>query len=283
MKNAKLFRMNQLFVVLAVVAPSCVLFVETMSRTSIAAGTGNGEDGWIELFDGKTLKGWHKNPHKIAHGAGGLWRVEPGGVLAGEQDPPGSGNGGILLTDRKFGDFELSLEMKPNWGSDSGIFLRANDKGQCIQMMVDYYNGGSVGHFYGEETGAWGARAFSIEGDVENGKLVALKTVREQPPASVGLLDSCTPEAWLKAWKIGDWNTALIRVEGGRQPVITTYINGVKVGVFDAAKSTAENYDRDEVAKLLGDKGSIALQVHGGESYPPGAKCRWRNIRIREL
>jgi hypothetical protein len=252
-------------------------------RPSAAAEPRADADGWITLFDGKTLQGWHKNPQKIGHGTGGNWTVEPGGVLAGEQDPPGSGNGGVLLTDRKFGDFELSLEMKPNWGSDSGVFLRANDQGQCIQMMVDYYNGGNVGQFYGEGTGGWGARAFSIEGDVKDGKLVGLKTVRAQPPAEVGLVASCTPEEWLKVWKIGDWNKVLVRVEGGAQPVITTSINGVQVGVFDAAKSTAANYDRDQVVKLLGDKGSIAVQVHGGGSYPPGARCRWRNIRIREL
>jgi Domain of Unknown Function (DUF1080) len=240
-------------------------------------------DGWIELFDGKTLNGWHTNPEKIGHGTGGRWTIEPGGVLAGEQEPPGSGNGGILLTDRKFGEFELSLELKPNWGSDSGIFLRSTDKGQCIQMMVDYYNRGSVGHFYGEQTGAWGARTFSLHGDVENGKLKRLRTTAAQSPADVGLVEACTPEEWLKAWKVDDWNHALVRVEGGRLPKITTYINGLKVGVFDAATSNAKDFDREHVAELLGEQGSIALQVHGGDSYPPGAKCRWRNIRVREL
>jgi hypothetical protein len=251
---------------------------------SIAAEpqTGDG-DGWIVLFDGKSLNGWHKNPEKIGHGTGGRWSVEPGGVLAGEQDPPGSGNGGILLTDRKYGDFELSIEMKPNWGSDSGIFLRSTDKGQCIQMMVDYYNRGSVGHFYGEATGGWGARTFSLRGNEENGKLVSLMARGSQPAMDAGLVESCTSEEWLKTWKIGDWNQALIRVEGGLFPVITTHINGLKVGVFDAASSTAEKYDREEVARLLGKRGSIALQVHGGDSYPSGPRCRYRNIRIREL
>ena len=44
----------------------------------------------------------------------------PDAAIVGEQDPPASGNGGILLTDRKFGDFELLLEMNPDWGIDSG-------------------------------------------------------------------------------------------------------------------------------------------------------------------
>jgi hypothetical protein len=265
----------------AVLALAGTFWAEDDKPQAAVAPT-SGSD-WITLFDGKTLQGWHTNPEKIGHGTGGLWTVEPGGVLAGEQDPPGSGNGGILLTDRKFGDFELQLEMKPNWGSDSGVFLRSTDKGQCIQMTVDYYDGGNIGHFYGEQTGGWVARKFSIQGEIEDGKLAKLTPVNVKTLAEAGLVESCTPEEWIKVWKIGDWNKALIRVEGGKYPKITTYINGLKVGVFDAATSTADNYDREEVAKLLGEKGSIAVQVHGGGSYPPGAKCRWRNIRVREL
>src|SRR6476661_8661144 len=90
-------------------------------------------DGWTELFDGKSLKGWHKNPERIGHGTGGNWQVEDG-AIAGEQDPPGSGNGGVLLTDRKFGDFELLIDLKPDWGICSGLFVRANDRGQGLQM-----------------------------------------------------------------------------------------------------------------------------------------------------
>jgi len=256
------------------------------SRGASAAANGAQSaqvEKWIELFDGKTLAGWHKNPKKIVHGTGGVWEVEPGGVLAGHQDPPGSGNGGILLTDRKFGDFELSIDMKPAWGSDSGVFLRANDLGQGIQMTVDYYDGGNIGHLYGEAIGAWVARTYSLQGTVEGGKLVGLKTIEHQTPEAVGLVESCTPEEWLAAWKIDDWNTARIRVEGRPYPRVTTEINGLKVCEFDGATSKAEKYDRDEVHKLLGDEGSIVVQVHGGDRWPVGAKCRWRNIKVREL
>ncbi|MCA9096312.1 MAG: DUF1080 domain-containing protein, partial [Planctomycetaceae bacterium] len=85
------------------------------------------DDGeWVSIFDGKTLNGWHKNPAKIGHGTGGIWKVEDG-LITGEQDPPGSGNGGILLTDKKFKNFEVSIDMKPDWGICSGFFVRSND------------------------------------------------------------------------------------------------------------------------------------------------------------
>jgi len=240
-------------------------------------------DGWESLFDGKSLAGWHKNPQKIGHGTGGQWTVEPDGVLAGEQDPPGSGNGGILLTDRKFSSFELSLDLKPTWGVDSGVFLRSTDRGQCYQMMVDYYNGGSIGQMYGEAIGGWAARAFSLKGVLEDGKLVRLETVPAEPNDAAALVSSCRPEEWVEAWKIDDWNTARIRVEGGALPRITTHINDLEVCVFDAAMTRAQGFDGDTIERTLGSEGSIAVQVHGGGSYPAGAKCRWRNIKIRTL
>ncbi len=46
----------------------------------------------------------------------------------------GSGNGGILMTDETYGDFELLLELAPDWGIDSGVFLRTNPRGECFQV-----------------------------------------------------------------------------------------------------------------------------------------------------
>jgi len=126
-------------------------------------------DGWIELFDGKSLAGWHNNPMKIGHGTGGSWQVEEG-TITGEQDPPGSGNGGVLLTDRKFGDFELLLDLKPDWGICSGLFLRSTDKGQGMQMMVDYHDAGNVGQIYGEGLGGFNTRTFDINGKLDDAK-----------------------------------------------------------------------------------------------------------------
>ena len=138
------------------------------------------KEGWTELFDGKTLKGWHKNPKKIGHGTGGRWAVEEG-TITGEQDPPGSGNGGILLTDKKFADFELLIDMKPDWGVCSGLFIRGNDLGQCIQMMVDYHDAGNVGQLYGEGTRGFNTRTFDINGKYDDKKqLVGISTAKRE-------------------------------------------------------------------------------------------------------
>ncbi len=234
------------------------------------------------LFDGETLAGWHTNPEKIGHGTGGLWRVEDGAIV-GEQDPPGSGNGGILLTDETFGDFELLIDMKPDWGICSGLFLRSTQQGKCFQMLVDYHDNGNVGHIYGEGTGAFTNRPFDIMGVYDDEKnLTGLTT---QPPKRDTTASgySITGDDWVHVWKVNDWNTAKVRVVGS-PPKITTWINSLKVSEFDAAEFEDPKYDRDKVSELLGSEGRIAVQVHGGtRAWPKGAVCRWRNIRIRRL
>ena len=237
-------------------------------------------DRSISLFDGKSLTGWHTNPEPIGHGTGGRWSVEDGAIV-GEQDPPGSGNGGILLTDRKFGDFELVLDMKPDWGVCSGVFVRGNDQGKCFQMMVDYHDKGNIGHIYGEGTGGFNNRPFDVNGlySAEE-ELIGLTTKSLETEFTQQY--TITGESWVQAWKLGDWNTARLRVVGN-PPQITTWINGVKVSEFDGNNFEHPRYDWVKVAEELGDEGRIAVQVHGGKGWPEGAKCRWRNIQVTLL
>ncbi|MDZ4702064.1 MAG: family 16 glycoside hydrolase [Rhodothermales bacterium] len=241
------------------------------------------EADFISLFDGETLAGWHKNPEKIWHGTGGRWVVEDG-AIAGEQDPPSSGNGGILLSDRKFGDFELLLEIKPDFGIDSGLFLRATDKGEGFQMMIDYLNGGVVGQLYGENIGGFGAASVRLRGTTDAaGALTRLDAEANPNNVENPMTYAISPEDWLKAWKINDWNRVRI-VCVGDYPIIKVWIDDALVTDFNASTFTHPNYDREKTRATLGREGSIALQVHGGaDRWATGAKSRWRNIRVREL
>ncbi len=144
--------------------------------------------GFTPIFDGKTLNGWHVS-RTTGHGTGGKWVVE-NGTIVGQQNPPRQG--GILITDKEYGDFELVIEAKPEWGIDSGIFLRSTETGKAYQVMVDYHEGGNVGGIYGEGIGGFGARS-------------------EQYPA---------------AWKKDDWNIFRIKISG-QPPKITVFMNGV--------------------------------------------------------
>ena len=70
------------------------------------------------------------------------------GAIVGSQDIPG--NGGIVITDEKFGDYEIALEMNNDFGPDSGLFLRSTEDGKCYQAMIDYHAGGNLMGIYGE-------------------------------------------------------------------------------------------------------------------------------------
>ena len=120
-----------------------------------ASQSGAAPTGWIDLFDGKTLQGWHVSA-KTGHSrpskntSGGRWVVEDGAIV-GSQDQPG--NGGIILTDREFGDFEVAVEMKNDFGPDSGLFLRSTEDGKAYQAMIDYHANGNLMGIYGEGLG----------------------------------------------------------------------------------------------------------------------------------
>jgi Domain of Unknown Function (DUF1080) len=237
------------------------------------------------LFDGKTLTGWHKPPKKIGHGTGGQWTAEDG-ILIGQQDPPGSGNGGLLLSDEKFGDFELKFEMRPDWRPDTGVFFRCNDLGQGFQYYVDYHESGNVGHLRGEMPPDFAMKPFQIHSiPDEHGEPKGFTTTPD--PRALkwpkGVYEySCTPKEWLKAWKINDWNGGRILCKG-KYPQITTWVNDLKVCHWNGETCPLPGYDKDHVFKLLGREGSIGLQVHGGKGWPAGTVCRWRKIEIKRL
>ncbi len=222
--------------------------------------------GYVPLFDGKTLKGWHvsaKSGHSKASGnkTGGLWEVVDG-VLTGSQDIPG--NGGLIVTDEVYGDYEIALEMKNDFGPDSGLFLRSTEEGTCYQAMIDYHKDGNLMGIYGE--GGLGAkpnlRNFSFVNTPED---IILQPERATMPLSM------TAEQWKTFWKHGQWMELRARITGGDKPTITTWINGVKI------------MEWTETQARLPAKGHIALQIHGGKGARPGEFVRYRNVRLKSL
>ena len=72
-------------------------------------------------------------------------RVEDG-VLVLRQQP--YGQGGLLLTDRRYRNFELYLEAKPDWGCNGGIVFRSSEGGSAYQIELDQGNG--TGNLFGD-------------------------------------------------------------------------------------------------------------------------------------
>jgi hypothetical protein len=220
-------------------------------------------DGFTPIFNGKDLTGWHISK-EARHGVQPDFRVSQGMIL-GTQKPLGSG--GLLLTDKKYRNFELYFEAKPDWGCDSGVFFRTTETGVAYQITMDYLPGGSMGRMIGEggiQVGAAGGRG---RGTAPAG---APASTPPAPPATP--LESNDPG--MKVWKPFDWNTVRIRVEGD-VPHAAVWINGVPI-------SDASDTENHALGGMI--EGPIAIQIHGGPvRWQPGGFWRWRNIGIREL
>jgi hypothetical protein len=213
------------------------------------------DKGFTPLFDGKTLDGWHVSG-KTGHGTGGRWVVEDGAIV-GSQDRPG--NGGILITDKQYGGYEIALETRNDFGPDSGLFLRSTEKGQAYQAMIDYHENGNLMGIYGE----------GLSGGIDKKNFKFLKKVTDIEELKCDFPLPVSPAKWPEFWKHGQWNELRARITGN-PPHITTWIKGVKFMEFT------------DTAKRHPDKGGIALQVHGGGDYTR-QYVRYRNIRIKVL
>lgn len=246
------------------------------------------------LFDGESLDGWFQRFGPRDHPKPGNFLVRDGAIWARQLPDE---KGGLLLTEDTFRNFELDLEIHPDWGCDSGIFLRSNDQGRCIQIMNDYIHGGCVGFVYGQGTGGYISRPirlFGVPGRNDPERIVARK---EYDGVEVdGLTHSISAEEWNAIWKPGDYNAMRIRIEGDA-PVIETFVNGTRVMGFDGrmyrgrhlAQANANDpdapspWDREKVESITGGVGHIGLQVHPGPRWAENGYSRYRNLRIREL
>jgi hypothetical protein len=198
--------------------------------------------GFTPIFNGKDLAGWHislTNHHGNSQG----WSVKDGVVLA-TQDRPG--NGGILLTDRKYRDFEVSLEVNPDWGCDGGLFLRSNEAGDAYQVMIDYLEGGSVGGIYGE----------GLKG-VDSGERVN--------------------RDWAKHWKKGEWNALRARIEGD-VPHIRVWLNDVLLVDWTDTANHAKDGATEGMIAL-----QMHFSNEKTPRWKQGGFQRFRDVAVKEL
>lgn len=71
------------------------------------------EDGWVTIFDGKSLDGWKINENKES------WKLEDGALVAN-----GNRSHAFYVGDEKpFKNFELKVEVQTKKGSNGGIFF----------------------------------------------------------------------------------------------------------------------------------------------------------------
>ena len=193
-----------------------------------------------DLFDGKTLTGF-----TIRSGTA-TYKVEDGAIVGTTAE--GSGNT-FLTTDKEYGDFELTFEVKVDNALNSGVQIRSHvapengfqpklggklPKDRLYGPQVEISTDGMAGRIYDEaRRGRW--------------------------------LDTKEPTAETKgAFKKGEWNQYRVLAQGDR---IQTWVNGIPIADLRDGEDT---------------KGHIGLQVHGIARGTGPFQVRWKNLMIRE-
>ena len=191
----------------------------------------SGQDGWTRLFDGATLEGWHVRGNEAA------WGVSDGELIV--HGP----NGGWIVTNDAFRDFELLLEFMVPEGGNSGVGLRVAESGDPAFSGMEVQILGSHGE----------SPTDTNCGAVYNA--IAPRSMAVRPA--------------------GEWNTYRITLEGKKLDV---ELNGETIHDGEVLDDRGYTHQKSR-SNPLGRRrttGQIALQDHG-------AAVRFRNIWIRDL
>ena len=103
------------------------------------------EEGFVALFDGRSLAGWRPHDGMPPLHLAGKWWVQDG-MLLGTQEP--AGKGGLLWHEGPFTNFILKLQVQLSYPMDSGVFLRVGPDGRSHQVTLDYRPGSDVGAIF---------------------------------------------------------------------------------------------------------------------------------------
>ena len=239
-----------------VMRPAAGLLAATLIFTAFAPAAEepkakSDEEGFVSIFDGKTLEGWD--------GKKKFWRVEDG-AITGEttKDNPTKGNTFIIWKGGTVKDFELKIKYRIlSDKANSGIQYRSEHLGNHVVKgyQADFEAGKRYsGINYGEKTGR-GILA-------PRGQKVWLGDGKKKKKTEK-FADS--KELQKKIKSKGEWNEYHIIAKGNH---MIHKINGVVMS------ETIDESEKD--AKF---EGILALQLHQG----PPMKLQFKDIRLKKL
>lgn len=245
-----------------------VLAVMTTAGMNTSCVAQKKKDGFVQIFDGKTLKGWDGDPT--------YWRVENGN-LVGEITPSTllKTNSFIIWKGGEPADFEFKGEFNITQDGNSGINYRSDQLTDVPFALRGYqadidgkirYTGQNYEErkrttlaYRGQRTTippyTGSATPEGVRANVKNNAWSGLTVT-----GSLGSSDS------LKTLiKSEDWNTFRLVIKGNK---LQHYINDVLM---------SEVTDEDTVNGK--SKGLLGVQVHVG----PPMKVQYRNLMLKQL
>ncbi|WP_242022612.1 sulfatase-like hydrolase/transferase [Gimesia chilikensis] len=212
---------------------------------SAAVGARAGKDGFVSVFDGKTLRHWTGDPQ--------YWSVEAG-ALTGKTDGSLKMNRFITWKDSTIRNFDLRVKVKVTEGGNSGIQYRGTSRPDLGLDIVTGYqcdvvanNPNYNGMLYEEK----GRRILSHTGE----KVIVAP---DGQPWVVGKMP-------VKTFAPDEWHDFRVLVRGNHHE---HWIDGHK---------TADLIDLDPKGRAL--EGVLAVQVHVG----PKMKIQYKDFKIKHL
>lgn len=211
------------------------------------------QQGWTLLFNGENFDGWRRcNGTEMPPN----WVIEDDAmkVLLGEGKKPGHPSGGdILFADKKYTNFELSVDWKASKAANSGIFYYVRE----VPRKPIYYAAPEIQVLDNKD---------ATDNKIDSHLAGSLYDMLPADPKTVH--------------PAGKWNTCVIKVVNGKA---TVTMNGTLVVTYSHwTKEWDELVENSKFKKFEGfqegisKEGFIGLQDHG---YP----VWFRNIKIREL
>ncbi|MDF3076807.1 MAG: glycosyl hydrolase [Sphingobacteriaceae bacterium] len=210
------------------------------------------EKGWVSLFDGKTLSGWHSYGQTTASP---MWKVEDGAI---HLDPTvkstaSAGLSNDLVTDKEYGNYHLKLDWKISPKGNSGIIFYVHE--DPAKYKQSYYTGLEM-------------QVLDNEGHADG------KITKHRAGDLYDLVKSSTEPVK----SVGQWNTAEIISNNG---TLQLFMNGVKVVETHLWDDNWKQMVANSKFKAWGDfgtfkTGKIALQNHGDDVW-------FKNIMIKQL
>jgi hypothetical protein len=227
----------------------------------------NDHAGWIQIFDGKTLKGWD--------GPMDLWHVEDGAIVVQSKSDPPTGSVYLLYTGSEPKDFEFKMEVKLDGATaNSGIQFRATrlgeeagrpqSKWETRGYQADFDNGNAnVGALIECCSGASRNGVRPRPDRAQAGQVVRAAVADGQMPKLLATFGDTA--ALAKVYKPGEWNQMHLIARGR---TMMFFINGVLMSVFID----------DHPTKFLA-QGVLSVQLEGrGDN-----KASFRNLWLKTL
>lgn len=235
------------------------------------------EEGFVSLFNGKDLSGWHGSKMygvetievKLRNGT-----TKRENVLACLPDRKVAGDCGNLLTDGVYGNFILRFEFVMPENGNNGLGIRtpspdvdAAYSGMCELQLLD--DGGSS--YYDHAAKKDRLKPYQYTGSIYG----IVPSRRDNVDKQIWGKEKNFTGGGSYVRKPGMWNFAEVKVIG---PEIEFYLNGYLVTKGDVSKfkGDGDTPDGRKHPGLHNRRGHIGWLGHGH-------RVMWKNIRIKEL